>query len=155
LSSLTRASFNARGIDRYLNGDIVQTFESKTISVRIERSAHDVYDFTASPASFARWASGLGKPLREEGAVWVFEGPESPVKVRFSERNAYGVLDHHVLLPDGSEIYIPLRVIANGTGCEVLFTLFRPPGISGEKFDADAQWVARDLNTLKALVEAS
>jgi hypothetical protein len=47
-----------------------------------------------------------------------------------------------------------MRTVANGTGTEVLFTLFRVQGMSDEKFAADAQWVTRDLNALKALLEA-
>jgi len=133
---------------------MMQMAESKTISIQIERSLRDVYDFTAPPASFAQWASGLGKPLGNEGDLWRFEGESGPVKVRFTERNAYGVLDHYVELPDGSEIYVPMRVVANGTGSEVLFTLFRVPGMNDEKFAADAAWVMRDLNRLKALLEA-
>jgi hypothetical protein len=35
----------------------------------------------------------------------------------------------------------------------VQFTLFRVPGMTDEKFAADAQWVERDLGKLKALVE--
>jgi hypothetical protein len=133
---------------------MMQMAESKTISVQIQRSLADVYDFTAPPASFARWASGLGKPLGNEGTVWRFEGESSPVQVRFTEHNPYGVLDHYVQLPDGSEIYVPMRVVANGTGTEVQFTLFRVPGMNDEKFAADAQWVMRDLTSLKALLEA-
>jgi hypothetical protein len=132
----------------------MQTAESKMISISILRSAHDVYDFMAAPASFARWASGLGKPLGNEGTVWRFEGENGPVKIRFTELNAYGVLDHYVELGDGSEIYVPMRVIANGTGTEVLFTLFRAPGMNDEKFAIDAEWVMRDLNKLKELLEA-
>lgn len=128
--------------------------ESKTISISIQRSPQDVYDFMSQPASFARWASGLGKPLGNEGTVWRFEGENGPVVVRFTERNAYGVLDHAVELPDGTEVHVPMRTVANGAGTEVLFTLFRVPGMSDEKFAADAQWVSRDLNTLKALLEA-
>ncbi|MFM0033252.1 SRPBCC family protein [Paraburkholderia strydomiana] len=130
------------------------TTESKMISVSIQRNPRDVYDFTAPPAAFARWASGLGKPLGNEGAVWRFEGESGPVKIRFTEPNAYGVLDHYVELPDGSEIYVPMRVVANGTGSEVMLTLFRVPGMNDEKFAADAQWVMRDLNRLKDLLEA-
>ena len=100
------------------------------------------------------WASGLGKPLGNEGTVWQFEGENGPVKVRFTKSNAYGVLDHYVELPDGSEIYVPMRVIANGMGSEVMFTLFRVPGMTDEKFAADAEWVMRDLNRLKELLEA-
>jgi hypothetical protein len=86
--------------------------------------------------------------------VWRFEGENGPVKIRFTEPNAYGVLDHYVELPDGSEIYVPMRVVANGTGTEVQFTLFHVLGMSDEKFAADAKWVMRDLNRLKELLEA-
>jgi hypothetical protein len=130
-------------------------FESKTIGVRIARDWRDVYAFMVRPESFASWASGLGKPLSHDGSTWIFESAEgSPVTVRFTPHNDYGVLDHHVVLPDGYEIYIPLRVIANGQGAEVLFTLFRPDGMSDDSFAADAQWVERDLDALKQRMEA-
>jgi hypothetical protein len=35
-----------------------------------------------------------------------------------------------------------------------MLTLFRVPGMNDEKFAADAQWVMRDLNRLKDLLEA-
>lgn len=127
--------------------------ESKVISVSIQHSQREVYDFTAQPSSFARWASGLGKPLGNDGTLWRFVGENGPVKVRFTERNEYGVLDHDVVLPDGTEIYVPMRVISNGSGAEVQLTLLRVPGMTDEKFAADAQWVARDLNRLKAVLE--
>jgi len=40
----------------------------------------------------------------------------------------------------GAEIYTPMRIVENGEGAEVLFTLFRQPGMSDEKFAADANW---------------
>ncbi|WP_223258553.1 hypothetical protein [Trinickia symbiotica] len=86
--------------------------------------------------------------------MWRFEAESGPVKIRFTELSAYGVLDHYVELPDGTEIYVPMRVISNGTGTEVQFTLFRVPGMIDEKFAADAEWVMRDLKRLKELLEA-
>ena len=53
---------------------MMQMAESKTISIQIRRSLRDVYDFTSPPESFAQWASGLGKPLGNEGSLWRFEG---------------------------------------------------------------------------------
>ncbi len=94
-----------------------------------------MYDFMAPPASFACWASGLGN----EGTVWRFEGENGPMKIRFTEPNAYGVLDRYVGLLDGSEIYVPTRAVANGTGTEVMCTLFRVQGMNGEKFAADTE----------------
>jgi hypothetical protein len=47
-----------------------------------------------------------------------------------------------------------MRVIANGTGSELIFTLFRLSDMADEKFAEDAEWVLRDLNALKRLLEA-
>jgi hypothetical protein len=49
----------------------------------------------------------------------VAHGSGGDVHVRFSPENPYGVLDHWVTLPDGTELYMPLRVVANGDGAEV------------------------------------
>jgi hypothetical protein len=46
-----------------------------------------------------------------------------------------------------------MRVIANGEGSEVFFTLIRQPEMSGEKFAQDAQWVEKDLGILKGFLE--
>jgi hypothetical protein len=46
-----------------------------------------------------------------------------------------------------------MRVFPNGDGAEVLLTIFRRPGTSDEKFGEDTQWVRRDLEALKALLE--
>lgn len=130
------------------------TFESRTISIRINRPADMVYEFMSAPENLPRWASGLGKSLTKTDGEWIAETPQGPLKVRFTERNSFGVLDHYVTPELGLEIYIPMRVISNGTGSEVLFTLFRLPEISDDKFAEDAEWVKRDLNVLKNLLEA-
>jgi hypothetical protein len=103
----------------------------------IERDALDVYNFVSDPANLAKWASGLS----------------AAVKVRFAERNKYGVLDHYVSVGGAPEVYMPMRVFPNGEGAEVLITVFRQPGVSDEKFGEDTQWVRRDLEALKELLE--
>src|SRR3546814_9126290 len=62
-------------------------------------------------------------------------------------------MDHFVDVGDGQKIHIPLRVIQNDGGAEVMLTLFRQPGMDAEKFAADARWIHRDLKALKALIE--
>jgi len=132
---------------------MADTFESRTITVRIARPPADVYDFTAAPENFPRWASGLAGSLKKVHGEWIADTPEGPVKARFTERNDFGILDHHVAVRPGVDIYIPMRVIANGTGSEVIFTLFRLPEMTDEVFARDAEWVARDLRALKTLLE--
>jgi hypothetical protein len=124
------------------------------ISVSIDRPFAEVYEFLAEPANFERWASGLGNGLRRiAGTVWQADGPQGGVTVRFSDRNVHGVLDHEVETPTGERFLNPMRVIANGSGCEVVFTVFQRPGVSDETFEADADWVSRDLQALKTLLE--
>jgi hypothetical protein len=48
-----------------------------------------------------------------------------------------------------------MRVLANGDGAEVVFSLFQRPGMSDEEFARDADWVARDLQILKACLEGA
>ena len=130
-------------------------FESRYVSIRIQRPADEVYAFTRDPESFPKWAAGLASGLTREGDQWVAHGPGGDVHVRFSPENPYGVLDHWVTLPDGTELYMPLRVVANGEGAEVGMTLYRPPRMYDDAaFDRDAAAVARDLAKLKALLEA-
>ena len=84
----------------------------------------------------------------------IVETPEGPMAIRFADRNAFGVLDHYVRLPSGQEVLNPMRIIPNGTGSEVLFTLFQLPGMSDDRFAEDAGLVERDLKTLKKLLES-
>ncbi len=129
-------------------------FEARPITISIARSAAEVYVFAQAPEAFPKWAAGLGAGLTRDGDVWIADGPDGDVRVRFSPENAFGVLDHWVTLADGTELSIPLRVVANGDGAEVTLTLFRAPGMDDAAFDRDQGLVAKDLATLKALLEA-
>ena len=128
--------------------------EVRKLRVSIDRPAAEAYDFLSVPENFARWASGLGGSLRRAGGDWIAETAEGPVKVCFSERNTFGVLDHSVTLPQGRSVYVPLRVRPRSKGCELELTLFRQPEMSDEKFAADAEWILRDLNAAKRILEA-
>jgi hypothetical protein len=133
---------------------MADTLESRTISISIRRPWRAVYDFAQRPENFARWASGAAKSLRPEGADWVADGPDGRAILRFAARNEFGVLDHTVILASGAEIHVPLRVVPNGSGCELMFTLFRQPGMTDAVFARDAEWVAKDLAALKMLLES-
>ncbi|SAK53246.1 hypothetical protein AWB79_01999 [Caballeronia hypogeia] len=123
--------------------------ETQTITVSIARDWRELYDAIWRPDVFPTWASGLAQSTLEDmGDHWRARGPEGDVTIRFTAQNAFGVMDHRVALPNGDEVYVPLRVYQNGAGAEVALTLFRQPGMSDEKFAADADWVRRDLAAL-------
>lgn len=129
------------------------TARGREVKISIQRSAAEAYEFLSMPENFPRWASGLGKSLQKVDGEWVAQTAQGPARVRFSERNAFGVLDHSVIRQDGTGAYVPLRVVPKGTGCELVLTLVREPGMSDEKFAADADCVMRDLQAAKHLLE--
>jgi hypothetical protein len=127
---------------------------SRTFSVSINHEWKALYALIWRPEFFPRWASGLSKSdLRRQGDMWVTDGPDGPISIRFTDHNDYGIMDHHVVIDAGSEIYVPLRVIPNGDGAEVVLTLFRQPDMDEDRFSSDVKCVMRDLRKLKALIE--
>lgn len=128
---------------------------SQHIGIGIDRDAAEVYAFAADPTNLPLWAAGLaGSVVERDGDRWVTESALGPVSITFAPWNRFGVLDHEVGLPSGECVHNPLRVIPDGSGCEVVFTLRRRPGMSEQDLAADAAAVALDLATLKSVVES-
>lgn len=129
--------------------------ESRHLSVYIDRPVAEVYAFASDPANLPRWAPGRGSSVIQIGGDWFVETPEGRVRVTFVAYNEFGVLDHEVLTPSGETVYVPLRAIAYGSGCEVVFTLRRSPGMTDAEFERDTALVNGDLALLKKVLERS
>jgi hypothetical protein len=127
---------------------------SRTVAVFIASSPSDVAEFVSNPQNLPLWAGAFCKSVRKNGPDWLAETPQGQVRIRFAPPNSYGILDHYVSLPSGQDVYAPMRVIANGSGSEVLFTVLRLPDMSDTQLDEDAAMVERDLQALKALIES-
>ncbi|HWK21145.1 MAG TPA: SRPBCC family protein [Microbacteriaceae bacterium] len=130
------------------------TFEARQISQTIERDPAAVAAFAGDPANLPQWAAGLSAGIRLEAGRWITDSPMGVVEVAFVGPIERGVLDHDVTLPDGTVVHNPLRVLRNDAGSEVVFTLYRLPGVGDEAFEHDAALVAADLQRLRALLEA-
>ena len=131
------------------------TAESRQISESIDRPAADVYRYASDPANLPEWAPGLGSAVENTDGHWFVETPAGRAGFAFVGRNELGVLDHEVTLPSGDVIYNPMRVVPDGDGCEVVFTLRRLPDTSSEEFERDAGLVQADLARLKRVLEAA
>jgi uncharacterized membrane protein len=129
------------------------TFRSRHVSVSIDRPADEVYAFVANPANLPQWAAGLSGSIQNINGDWIAESPMGTVKVEFTPKNDFGILDHQVALPSGETVYNPMRVFPNDDGSEVVFTVYQRPGASEEMFAEDANAVTRDLEALKTLLE--
>lgn len=128
--------------------------ETRTVSVSISASPERVYEFAVNPANLPKWASGFVKSIANRDGQWVAETTIGAVTFAFAQWNAFGVLDHAVTMPSGERFFNPMRVVANGQGSEVLFTLFRHPPMTEAEFDRDAKVVLGDLEKLKTIIEA-
>jgi hypothetical protein len=127
--------------------------EVRYLSVSIEIPPKVVYDFTRNPENLPRWAAGLGQGVKRVGDQWEVQTAEGTVGLRFTPHNEYGVLDHTVVLSDGTEVYVPMRVVPNGQGSEVMMVLFRQPDMDEDAFARDAGLMQNDLRKLKDLLE--
>ncbi|RXT53160.1 hypothetical protein B6S44_20765 [Bosea sp. Tri-44] len=127
---------------------------ARHISISIKRPIEEVYGFLAEPMNFPKWAEGLGGEFHHvEGMTYRAQTPMGPMRVMFSEPNPYGILDHAVVPDAAPPMHNPMRVLANGSGSEVVFTLFRHPEMTDDAFARDAETIATDLARLKALLE--
>lgn len=126
----------------------------RILHVSIAAPAERVYDFVADPRTLPRWAPNFGHTITHDGAGWTMHTAEGPLPVRFAPHNVLGVLDHWVTLPGGSEIHNPMRVVPDGAGSVLTFTLFPQDGWSDAQLAEDAALVQADLDRLRALLES-
>lgn len=129
------------------------TFKSRHVNISISRSADKVYDFVSNPQNLPLWAGGLSGSIKNVNGEWVAESPMGTVKIRFADKNGFGILDHDVTLPSGETFHNPMRVISNGDGSELVFTLYQRTGMSDGDFEKDEQQIKTDLARLKTLIE--
>jgi hypothetical protein len=129
------------------------TFEAQHVGIAINRAADDVYAFASNPENLPIWAAGLSASIEYVNGNWIATSPMGRVVVTFAPQNPFGVLDHQVTLPSGATVDNPVRVVPNDDGSELVFTVYRRPGVTDQQFAEDAQAVARDLRALKTLLE--
>jgi len=128
------------------------TYAVKNISTSINRSVDEVYQFASNPVNFPKWVAFV-KSVAKENDLWLAETDLGEIKIEFAPQNDFGIIDHWVTLPDGTKVNNPIRVIANGKGSEIIFTLFWLPERTEEEYNQDAKAVERDLQTLKKILE--
>ena len=75
------------------------------------------------------------------------------MKIKIAPKNEFGILDHTVIPAPGIKVFVPMRVVPNGSMSEVIFTLFQQPGMSDQDFARDQGMVEQDLATLKQVLE--
>jgi len=135
------------------------TMTTKTLAVTIDAPLFEVADFLAVPANHPTWGTeffaGSATELPDgeiEGEVEV----QVPMmgglaRMHIKATTELGVIDLYLAplnAPYGAPL--PIRVIPNGTGCDVLFTLARFPGQPDEQWTEGISSMDRELQKLRA-----
>ena len=129
------------------------SFKSRHVGISINHPADEVYEFVSNPENLPKWAAGTSGSVNNVNGDWIAESPMGRVKVKFADKNRFGILDHDVTLPSGETFYNPMRVFPNKDGSELIFTLYQRPGMSDKDFRNDEEQIKADLEKLKALIE--
>jgi hypothetical protein len=111
----------------------------------IRASVARTCSFAADPRNLPRWAAGLAGRIAHVEGRWIAESPMGQVEVRMPRANDAGILDHEVVMPDGTVFHNRLRLLPHVAGCEAVFALTVG---SAAELDADAAAVAADLAAL-------
>ncbi len=130
------------------------TYPVKNISVSINKPVYQVYQFASNPKNLPSWVEFIKSVTRGAGDIWMAETDLGNLKIEFAPENEYGIIDHKVTLPDNSTVNNPMRIVANGKGSELIFTLFWMPARTEEEFNQDAKLVESDLKKIKRLLES-
>ncbi|MFT4203770.1 MAG: hypothetical protein QM610_07605 [Chitinophagaceae bacterium] len=130
------------------------SFITKHISITINKPVNEVYQFIVNAENLSKWATGLGgSSIRKINEEWIADSPMGLIKIKFADKNEFGVLDHTITLPNSSKFYVPMRVVSNDGASELIFTSFKLTDMSAEQFENDNNIVKADLEKLKEILE--
>ncbi|HBJ38771.1 MAG TPA: polyketide cyclase [Planctomycetaceae bacterium] len=127
--------------------------KSLTIACSINRPPSEVYQFASNPANLPKWIRSFCLSVKQSEGAWLMETATGCIEIQFVPANEFGVLDHVVKLADGQSIRNSMRVVPNGDGSEVMFTLLQLPEMNERQFVKDVAMVETDLLTLKDVLE--
>lgn len=125
-----------------------------TVSISIARPTGEVYAYLADPRNVPAWSEFV-TAIEPDGDSWIATTGGGTSRFRFAPPNALGVVDHTVSAPPDFEVFVPMRVVPNRNGSEVLFTIFRQPTQDDRAFAEDVALVTTDLRNLKRVLEAA
>jgi len=127
---------------------------SRTITVEIATSPDDVMAYASDPRHLPLWAPGFARSLKpQDDGSWLVQMIDGNVTMWFTPPNADGILDHTVHLPNGTEVFNQMRVMASHVGSEVSFVLKQREGLSDDQFALEAELVQSDLDRLRIILE--
>jgi hypothetical protein len=136
-------------------GKVEPMAPARVVTFSIARPLREVYEFLLRPQNFASWAFVGDTQMSNLGdGDWAVETSVGPRILRFAERNRNFVLTHSArVAPGDTPSVIPMRLMANGDGTELIYVFLPRPSLSEAEWGSMIEWVTADLGALKSYLE--
>ena len=128
------------------------TNRSVTRSISIQAPPSAVLDLVGDAHALPRWAPGFARSVRADGEHWIVDTGAGEARVDLRVSRERGTMDIVAADQPGRGVFT--RVLANGDGCEYLFTQFFPASVPEAAVQAQVEVVEGELETVRQLVEA-
>jgi hypothetical protein len=149
----TTASGPAGRPEHRAGGGQLTPMRSATLTITIAAPRDDVFAFLADGANLPAWASNFAPAIRPNGDGWIVNQGAVEIGLEIPANRELGTVDLHITLPSGARRAVYLRVLPNGEGAEVLFTLFHSDLRTDDDIARQNDEVAEELRRVKAIFE--
>jgi len=122
---------------------------AKTLTASLPHDAQILFARIADPENLPLWHSSFCRSVRKEAGVLLVESPKGPVATRFIRNDHSLVLDILAEVVEGIELTNAIRVLSNGEGSEIVWTLVKPDGVSESIFNEQLRWAGSALHQLR------
>lgn len=122
------------------------TERSDTATVSVAAPPRFVFQVLARVADWPQFSpfARAVEPVGDGRCYWVTT-PDSTVRLVCQFDPDLLLLDHQVAFADGSSVFIPYRVVPNGTGAELIMTNVKSPADSVEDYRSQLGWMRTEL----------
>ncbi len=126
-------------------------YTSDTFFMSIKAAPAGVFDFLANVNNWPLFSIFAQSVSRIDDTHWIVHSPHGNVEVVTAFDKEHGILDHYIRPAESSEdfLLIPYRVVPNGSGAELMITIFN----TSDKYDEHKKWVPQELAKTKKYLE--
>jgi uncharacterized protein YndB with AHSA1/START domain len=125
-----------------------------TRSTTIDAPTGGVFSYLADAANLPSWAPAFATTVEPDGDAWVVGQGDARLGLRILADRERGTVDLRVTPPNGRESTVYMRVLPNGSGSELLFTLFFSDSRTDEELARQAAEVEAELARVRTACEA-
>jgi hypothetical protein len=124
-----------------------------TRSITIDAPTGSVFTYLDDANNLPSWAPAFATTVQPDGDGWIVGQGDVRLGLRIVSDADSGTVDLRVTPPNGRESAVYMRVLPNGDGAELLFTLFFSDSRTDEELARQSAEVEAELVRVRAACE--